>query len=153
MPQMFSTPRHVVAVQCAIQICRRQIVNVARKRLLIQSAAILQHAIKTDRRKSLCWQDRINSNISSMCWNGKYAIDLCALVLYSNISSERRNKRGPVCHARGATQYNEDSNFMQSVGFSLFIILGLNVYLCLVKELNSSRYIWAWFGWVWNVKA
>lgn len=39
--------------------------------------------------------------ISSMCWNGKNAIDLCALVLYSNISNEQQNKRGTVRHARG----------------------------------------------------
>ncbi len=47
--------------------------------------------------------------ISSMCWNGKYAIDLCALVLYSNISNEWQNKRGTVCHARGEVQHKEDS--------------------------------------------
>lgn len=45
--------------------------------------------------------------ISSMCWNGKYAIDLCALVLYSNISNEWQNKRGTVCYTRGEVQYKE----------------------------------------------
>lgn len=44
-----------------------------------------------------------------MCWNGKYAIDLCALELYSNTSNEWQNKRGTVRHARGAMQYKEES--------------------------------------------
>ena len=48
-------------------------------------------------------------NINSTCWNGKYAIDLCALELYSNISIEWQNKRGTVCHTRGDVQHKEDS--------------------------------------------
>lgn len=47
--------------------------------------------------------------ISSMCWNGKYAIDLCALLLYCNISNEWQNKRGTVRHAGGEVQHKEDS--------------------------------------------
>lgn len=34
--------------------------------------------------------------INPTCWNGKYVIDRRALVLYSNISNEWRNKRGSV---------------------------------------------------------
>lgn len=81
--------------------------------------------------------------ISSMCWNGKYAIDLCALVLYCNISNEWQNKRGTVrvtlaekCSTRRTV------NFVQSIGISLFIISAPHVYFSFIKEFKALTYIW-----------